>query len=371
MAEIALLARPETCLSPIEDIIEEAKNGRMFILVDDEDRENEGDLIIPGQMVTPDAINFMAKHGRGLICLAMTKERVDALALPAMSSVNGCANGTAFTVSIEAREGVTTGISAADRARTIMAAIDTVNGPEAIVSPGHIFPLAARPGGVLVRAGHTEAAVDIARLAGLNPSGVICEIMKDDGTMARLKDLAIFGREHGIKIGTIRDLIAYRRRHDHLVERVSDRPVAIGSGANWRAITYRNRIDGMHHLALVKGEVHGGGNILVRMHALSVLDDVLGRKGPRQHLLQQAIAAIEAEGRGLLVLLSPAQSWIFDHSFAGEAADNDMDLRSYGVGAQILADLDVHAMTLLTNAHCNIVALEGWGIKVEGESPIA
>ena len=370
MADVALLAQPQTCLSPIEEIIEEAKNGRMFILVDDEDRENEGDLIIPAQMVTPDAINFMATHGRGLICLAMTQERVDTLELPAMSSVNGCANRTAFTVSIEAREGVTTGISAADRARTVMAAIDGARGPEAIVSPGHIFPLTARPGGVLVRAGHTEAAVDIARLAGLNPSGVICEIMKDDGTMARLKDLIAFGRRHGIKIGTIRDLIAYRRRHDHLVERLSERSIALESGADWRAITYRNRIDGSRHLALVKGVVEEEEQTLVRMHALSIFDDILGCKGPRQHLLQRAIGVIEAKGCGLIVLLSPSPARDFDRPLFGDASDSDMDLRSYGVGAQILADLGVHAMTLLTNAHCNIVALEGWGIEIAGECPI-
>ena len=236
-----------------EAIIDEARNGRMFILVDDDDRENEGDLIIPAQMATPDAINFMARHGRGLICLALAKERVDALGLEPMARSNGSRHETAFTVSIEAREGITTGISAADRARTIAVAIDSNNGPEALVSPGHVFPLVARPGGVLVRAGHTEAAVDVARLAGLNPSGVICEVMREDGTMARLDDLMVFARDHGLKIGTIRDLIAYRLKKDHMVKRVAETRFTSRRGVEWAAQVFRDTATGAEQLALVKG----------------------------------------------------------------------------------------------------------------------
>src|SRR4051794_5309761 len=238
-----------------ESIINEARNGRMFVLVDDEDRENEGDLIIPAQMATPDAINFMARHGRGLICLALTKERAEQLGLEPMTRSNRSRNETAFTVSIEAREGITTGISAADRARTVAVAIDASNGPDALVSPGHVFPLVARPGGVLVRAGHTEAAVDIARLAGLNPSAVICEIMRDDGSMARLDDLMDFARAHGLKIGTIRDLIAYRLKKDHLVERVATTPFTAESGAEWQAQVFRDKASGEEQLALVHGTI--------------------------------------------------------------------------------------------------------------------
>src|SRR5579875_2057224 len=252
-------------LSAPEELIDEARNGRMFILVDDEDRENEGDLVIPAQMATPDAINFMATHGRGLICLALTKQRVDQLGLDLMSRKNGTRHETAFTVSIEARDGVTTGISAADRARTIAVAIDAAKGADEIVTPGHVFPLVAREGGVLVRAGHTEAAVDVARLAGLNPSGVICEIMNEDGTMARLDDLIAFAQRHALKIGTIRDLIAYRRRHDHLVERVSEAPFQCDYGGDWKLLTYRNKIDGRLSYVLQKGHVVPGEPTLARV----------------------------------------------------------------------------------------------------------
>src|SRR5690349_5908801 len=256
------------CLSSIEEIIEEARSGRMFILVDDDDRENEGDLVIPAQMATPEAINFMARHGRGLICLALTKERADALQLQPMTSTNRSRNETAFTVSIEAREGISTGISAADRARTVAVAIDASNGPEALVSPGHVFPLVAKPGGVLVRAGHTEAAVDVARLAGLNASGVICEIMGDDGTMARLDDLMDFARAHSLKIGTIRDLIAYRLKKDHMVDAVAETRFAASSGADWLARVFRDRATGDEQLALVHGSVDPEKPALVRMHSL-------------------------------------------------------------------------------------------------------
>ena len=241
---------PAKVMASPEEIIDEARNGRMFILVDDEDRENEGDLVIPAQMATPDAINFMARHGRGLICLSLSAERVKALGLPLMAQHNGTRHATAFTVSIEAREGVTTGISAADRARTVSVAIDAGKGPAEIVSPGHVFPLVARDGGVLVRAGHTEAAVDVARLAGLNPSGVICEIMKDDGTMARLPDLLDFARLHGLKIGTIRDLIAYRLRNDHLVACIAQAPLSSVFGGDWVAKTYINKAEYAEHIVL-------------------------------------------------------------------------------------------------------------------------
>src|SRR6187551_1864668 len=258
-----------------EAIINEARNGRMFILVDDESRENEGDLVIPAQMATPDAINFMARHGRGLICLALTKERADQLQLAPMARDNRTRMETAFTVSIEAREGVTTGISAADRARTVAVAIDAANGPDALVSPGHVFPLVARPGGVLVRAGHTEAAVDVARLAGLNPSGVICEIMREDGTMARLDDLMEFARTHGLKVGTIRDLIAYRLKKDHLVDRVAVTRFTASSGADWEAQVFRDKATGEEQLALVHGTLNTDEPTLVRMHSIDLFADVL------------------------------------------------------------------------------------------------
>src|SRR6187455_1228393 len=275
-----------------EAIIDEARNGRMFILVDDDDRENEGDLVIPAQMATPDAINFMARHGRGLICLALGKERVDQLGLEPMARVNGTRMETAFTVSIEARDGVTTGISAADRARTIAVAIDAGNGPDAIVSPGHVFPLVARPGGVLVRAGHTEAAVDVARLAGLNPSGVICEIMSEDGSMARMDDLFAFAQLHGLRIGTIRDLIAYRLRKDRLVEQTAEARFESRWGGTWTARTFLNKASGVEQIALVKGHVDPAKPTLVRMHALSLFADAFAEAGARGGLLEGAMQAI-------------------------------------------------------------------------------
>ncbi len=354
-------------LVPIEEIIDEARNGRMFILVDDEDRENEGDLIIPAQMATPDAINFMATHGRGLICLALGKTRVDQLGLELMSRNNGTRHETAFTVSIEAREGVTTGISAADRARTVSVAIDAGKTADDLVSPGHVFPLIARDGGVLVRAGHTEAAVDISRLAGLNPSGVICEIMRDDGTMARMDDLVAFARLHDLKMGTIRDLIQYRRRNDHLVEKMSETPFHSDYGGDWRFLTYRNKVDGSASFVLQKGHVVAGEPTLARVHTISLLDDMLGQPGPRKRTVQRSMDEVGRAGAGVIVLLiRPREA---DPLFgAGEAPD--MDLRSYGIGAQILADLGIHDMILLTNAHRNVVAIEGYGINIVGERPI-
>ena len=353
-----------------EEIIDEARNGRMYILVDDEDRENEGDLVIPAQMATPAAINFMATHGRGLICLTLGKSRVEALGLELMARANGTRHETAFTVSIEAREGVTTGISAGDRARTIAVAIDSSRGREDIVTPGHVFPLIARDGGVLVRAGHTEASVDISRLAGLNPSGVICEIMNDDGTMARLDDLIPFARRHGMKIGTIADLIAYRHRNDSLVECVSDEPFTSDYGGDWRLKSYRNTVDGSVNLVLQKGAVDPDGVTLVRMHAMSAFHDMLGAPGPKKRRLQRAMEAVGEAGAGLIVVLMPPLPGAVVANPPPSGGPGGMDLRTYGIGAQILADLGVHKMELLTPSHNNLVGLEGYGLSVVGERNI-
>jgi 3,4-dihydroxy 2-butanone 4-phosphate synthase/GTP cyclohydrolase II len=361
-------------LSSPEEMIEEARNGRMVILVDDEDRENEGDLIIPAQMATPDAINFMARFGRGLICLCLTSERTAQLGLEPMTRTNRTRHGTAFTVSIEAKEGISTGISAADRARTVAVAVDAANGPEAIVSPGHVFPLVARDGGVLVRAGHTEAAVDIARLAGLNPSGVICEVMKDDGTMARLDDLVAFAQLHNIKIGTIRDLIAYRRRHDHLVERRAEARFESGWGGDWRAITFWNRATETEQMVLAKGRVDPDRPTLVRMHALSPLGDMFNEIGDRARLLQRSMEIIGEAGSGIIVIINRPAEEMFTGAVrvkSGEASVAEMEaLRDYGVGASILTELGVREMTLLTNTHHTMIGLDGYGLKVVGERPI-
>ncbi|GGA03215.1 3,4-dihydroxy-2-butanone 4-phosphate synthase [Blastomonas marina] len=351
----------------IEEIIEEARNGRMFVLVDDEDRENEGDLVIPAQMATPAAINFMATYGRGLICLALSRKRVDQLGLDLMSRKNGTRHETAFTVSIEAREGVTTGISAADRARTVSVAIDSSRGADDITTPGHVFPLVARDGGVLVRAGHTEAAVDISRLAGLNPSGVICEIMNDDGTMSRLDDLIGFARKHDLKIGTIRDLIAYRRRNDHLVERLGERDFTSDYGGAWKLITYRNTVDGSESFVLQKGHIDPAQPTLARVHTISLLADMLGEPGPSKRQLQRAMAAIGEEGSGVIVLLiRPREA----DPLRGGGDDPSAELRTYGIGAQILADLGVHDMILLSNSHPNVPGIEGYGIDIVDTRPI-
>ena len=358
-------------LVPIEEIIDEARNGRMFILVDDEDRENEGDLIIPAQMATPDAINFMAKHGRGLICLALSKARVDQLGLDLMSRHNGTRHETAFTVSIEARDGVTTGISAGDRARTVSVAIDASKGKDEIVTPGHIFPLVAREGGVLVRAGHTEAAVDVSRLAGLNPSGVICEIMKDDGTMARLPDLIGFAQTHSLKIGTIRDLIAYRRSHDHLVEKRAEARFTSRWGGDWVAMTFYNKATGTEQIALVKGKVDPDAPTLVRMHAMDAFSDIFGEATPRASLLSRSMELIGAEGAGVVVLITSPMPGVFTRALQRKAGGSDMDeLRDYGVGAQILTELGVQDMILLTNTHHTLVGLDGYGLSIVGERPI-
>ncbi len=341
----------------IEEIIDEARNGRMYILVDDEDRENEGDLIIPAQMATPAAINFMATHGRGLICLALDKARVDTLGLEPMSRNNKESMQTAFTISIEAKEGVTTGISAADRARTVSVAIDATKGAEDIVTPGHVFPLTARDGGTLVRGGHTEAAVDISRLAGLNPSGVICEIMNEDGTMARLDDLVEFARLHNLKIGTIRDLIAYRMRNDHLVERLGERTFQSDYGGQWRMITYRDRVANDEAYVLQKGRVIEGEPTLARVHPISVFDDILGAPGARKRTLQRAMQAIGDHGSGVIVILT-------NRVGSGREWTPDEEMRSIGIGSQILADLGIHNMVLLSNSRPDLVALEGYGITI-------
>jgi len=365
-------------LVPIEEIIDEARNGRMFILVDDEDRENEGDLVIPAQMATPAAVNFMATHGRGLICLTLASERCEQLGLELMSRNNGTRHETAFTVSIEAREGVTTGISAGDRARTISVAIDGSKGRDDIVTPGHIFPLRARDGGVLVRTGHTEAAVDISRLAGLNPSGVICEIMRDDGTMARMEDLITFARLHDMKIGTIRDLIAYRRKHDRMVEKKAEIAFTSRWGGDWRAVTFFNKATGDETMALVKGRPDPSQPTLVRMHTLSLFSDIFGEASERSDLLQRSMEIIADDGTGVIVVINRPMQKLMTRTIeiknqvrAGETAPPLEELRDYGVGAQILTELGVHDMILLTNTHHSLVALEGYGLSIVGERPIA
>jgi 3,4-dihydroxy 2-butanone 4-phosphate synthase / GTP cyclohydrolase II len=363
-------------LVPIEEIIDEARNGRMYILVDDEDRENEGDLIIPAQMATPDAINFMATHGRGLICLTLTSERIEQLGLDLMSRHNGTRHETAFTTSIEAREGVTTGISAADRARTVSVAIDGSKGKADIVTPGHVFPLRARDGGVLVRAGHTEAACDISRLAGLNPSGVICEIMRDDGTMARLDDLVGFARLHELKIGTIRDLIAYRRKHDRMVEKRAEIAFKSRWGGDWKAITFYNKATGDETMALVKGHIDPDKATLVRMHTLSIFADIYGEDSDRADLLHRSMEIIGEAGSGVIVTINRPMQGLMSRTIeiknsvrAGETPPME-ELRDYGVGAQILAELGVHDMVLLTNTQHSLVALEGYGLSIVGEQAI-
>jgi 3,4-dihydroxy 2-butanone 4-phosphate synthase/GTP cyclohydrolase II len=362
-----------SALASPDEIIETARNGRMFILVDDEDRENEGDLVIPAQMATPEVINFMAKFGRGLICLALEKKRTEQLGLDLMSRHNGTRHETAFTTSIEAREGVTTGISAADRARTVSVAIDASKGKEEIVTPGHVFPLVARPGGVLVRAGHTEAAVDIARLAGLNPSGVICEIMNEDGTMARMEDLVGFAQLHNLKIGTIRDLIAYRRLHDHLVEKKAEAPFTSRWGGDWRAMTFYNKATGTEQVALVKGKIDPAKPVMVRMHALSVFADIFGEDDMRGRLLSRSMELIAEEGAGVVVVINKAMQGAFTHALklkTGEAPRDMEELRDYGVGAQILTELGVHDMILLTNTHHSLVGLDAYGLSIVGERAI-
>src|SRR4051794_12002109 len=364
--------RHDDPISPIEDIIEDARQGRPYILVDAEDRENEGDVIIPAQMATPEQINFMAKHARGLICLSITGERARQLRLPAMAQDNRSGHGTAFTVSIEAREGVTTGISAHDRAHTIAVAIDSTKGPDDIVSPGHVFPLVAKDGGVLVRAGHTEAAVDISRLAGLHPAGVICEVMNDDGTMARLPELVAFSQLHGLKIGAIADLIAYRRRTERQVERVLDAPFESIYGGPFRMIIFRNTIDRTEHLALVKGRIEADQPTLVRMHRVDMAADMLGHVEARRDYVPGALKAIsEYEGAGVAVFIrDPSPSWLSERYGGGQGDGAPNALRDYGVGAQILLDLGVRDMILLTSTKARLAASDGYGLKVVDRRPL-
>jgi len=355
-------------ISSIEDILADARNGKMYLLVDHEDRENEGDLCIPAQMATPDAINFMATHGRGLICLTLTGERIDQLGLPLMASQNSSRHETAFTVSIEAREGVSTGISAGDRARTVAVAIDGSNGPQDIATPGHVFPLRAKDGGVLVRAGHTEAAVDISRLAGLHPSGVICEVMRDDGEMARLPDLIAFAQRHGIKIGTISDLIKYRRRHDNLVRVREESEITSEFGGDWKMRIYADETQGSEHIALIKGDIEDGAPVLVRMHAMDPMLDVVGT-GPkgRRDEFGDAMEAIAAEGRGVLVLLRDTQMKLAAHDEV-----SPQTLRQYGLGAQILSSLGLHDIILLTNSpKPKIIGLDAYGLEIVGTRKIS
>jgi len=377
----AVYAEGKGFLSPTAEILEDLRNGRMIILVDAEDRENEGDLVIPAQMATPDAINFMAKHGRGLICLSLTQQRAGQLRLEYMARQNEARNRTAFTVSIEAREGIATGISAHDRARTIATAIDPTKDHKDIVSPGHVFPLIAREGGVLVRAGHTEASVDLARMAGLFPAGVICEIMNDDGTMARMPDLVAFAQRHGLKIGTIEDLIGYRLRHDRIVRQVARTSVGSAFGGTFDLYVYETTVQPVEHLALVKGDLSAPGPVLVRVHAVNVLADLLGigsSEGTRGALVEKAMAEIAREGRGVMVLIRDLRPKGVSSSIAQNAerkkrthADPERRRVEIGIGSQILRELGVSDMVLLSNAPpSRYVGLEAFGLRIVGQRQI-
>ncbi len=363
-------------LSSISDILEDIRAGRMVILVDEEDRENEGDLVLAAQFVTPEAINFMARFGRGLICLTLSEERCHQLNLPLMVANNGTRHGTKFTVSIEAAEGVSTGISAADRARTIQAAIARDARPDDLVQPGHVFPLRAEKGGVLVRAGHTEAGCDLAALAGLEPASVICEIMNDDGTMARLPDLIEFGRTHGLRIGTIADLIGYRSANESLVERIGESSVQTVHG-EFRLLTYRDRAAGATHLALICGEPGPGNDALVRVQELNSLVDLIDTKrGSHSWSVHKALAAIAASGCGAVVLLNCSSAGGLAAGLAGPVAAPSagtsattrrakMDLRTYGIGAQVLRDIGVARMRLLSRP-VKLPSMGGFSLQVTG-----
>lgn len=358
-------------ISSIEEIIEDARNGRMFILVDAEDRENEGDLIIPATFATPEAVNFMAKHGRGLICLAMTQERGHTLRLDMMTRNNRESMQTAFTVSIEAKEGVTTGISAHDRARTIAVAIDPTKDDDDIVTPGHIFPLIAKEGGTLVRAGHTEAAVDISRMAGLFPAGVICEIMNDDGTMARLPELVAFAQLHNLKIGTIADLIAWRRQNDRFLERRIEAPLDSDYGDGFRTVCFRNAMDNSEHIAIVHGDITPDSTTLVRVHRTDVLADILGEKGPRSGLVSRAMRLIATDPEpGVIVFVNTMQPGALAERLGLKSAaprDPSAPLREYGIGAQILRELGVRRMVYLSDTQpTRLAGLDGYGLTIEG-----
>lgn len=355
-------------ISPIEDIIEAARNGRPYILVDAEDRENEGDVIIPAQFATPAAVNFMARHARGLICLSIAEERARALRLPPMVANNRSGHGTAFTVSVEAREGVTTGISAHDRAHTISVAIDPSKGCDDLVSPGHVFPLVARDGGVLVRAGHTEAAVDVSRLAGLLPAGVICEILNDDGTMARLPQLVDFARDHGLPIGTIADLISYRRRTERSIVRVHEEAFETVYGTGFRLAVFRSLIDDIEHVVLARGRIEADKPTLVRMHRMDMVSDLLGPPTDRRSYVQRALTRIGAQdGPGVMVFIrDPSSSAISDRRTNAALPTRDQRIRDYGVGAQILLDLGVRDLILLTDSEARLSGIEGYGLSIKG-----
>ena len=363
-------AAPAGAISPITDIVAELKAGRMVVVVDDEDRENEGDLLMAAEFATPAAINFMAKFGRGLICLTLTEERCRLLNLPLMVTNNGTKHSTNFTVSIEAAEGVTTGISAADRATTVLAAVAPAARAQDIVQPGHIFPLMAQPGGVLIRAGHTEAGCDLAAMAGSLAAAVICEILKDDGSMARLPDLIEFAHEHNLKVGTIADLIAYRSRNESLVTRVAERSIATAHGA-FRLIAYRDRAGGGAHLALVRGEIDGTRTTLVRVHEpLSALDLLDSGAGTHSWTVDAALRTIAAHGSGVAILLNAGESadGLLDKLVelnAGLRPRVKMDLRTYGIGAQILRDLGVCSMKLLSNPR-KMPSMAGFDLEVAG-----
>ena len=366
-------------LSPIEEVIADAKKGKMFILVDAEDRENEGDLVIPAEKADSDAINFMAKYGRGLICLSLSEARAKHLDLSLMSQNNQSRNKTAFTVSIEAREGISTGISAHDRAHTIKVAIDPDKNHNDIVSPGHVFPLVARSGGVLVRAGHTEAAADIARLSGHSPAGVICEIMNDDGTMARMPDLIPFAQKHDLKIATIADLIAYRRKYDNLVQCVGEHDVSSAFGSDFTLKIYTNTAEPSEHLALVKGDVKEGGPVLVRVHSSNVLSDMLGinQRLEKDDQIEKSLRMINKEGRGVFVLIRDVNPGAVSSRLKVDTAEKvettqpDNRLVEYGIGAQILLDLGVKEMVLLSNSPMpRVVGLDGYGLSISGQKII-
>jgi len=365
-------------LSTIEAVIADAKAGKLFILVDDEDRENEGDLCVVAECATADAINFMAKYGRGLICLALTRQRTEALGLTMMDRRNESRHETAFTVSIEAREGVTTGISAHDRAHTIKTAIDPNCNERDITTPGHIFPLVGRDGGTLVRAGHTEAVIDIARAAGYdNPAGVICEIMNDDGRMARLPDLVTFAKAHDLKIASIADLIAWRRRNESLVQRMVETTVTTRIGGDWRMMIYANTISNIEHIALVKGDISGDTPVLVRMHALDLMADLLGEVSEKRagNELASAMQMIADAGQGVVVVLREASAssltaMVSQKIVAQIDGGSNRELRDYGVGAQILTDLGVSQMILLSNTRPNVVSLEGYDLEIIDWKPL-
>ncbi len=371
-AEITDTGTP-SAVSPIEDIIEAARNGRPYILVDAEDRENEGDVIIPAQFATPAAINFMARHARGLICLALSSERAQTLRLPPMVAENRSGHRTAFTVSIEAREGVTTGISAHDRAQTIAVAIDPSKGCDDVVSPGHVFPLVARTGGVLVRAGHTEAAVDVSRLAGVLPAGVICEILNEDGTMARMPQLIEFSREHDLPIGTIADLISYRRRTERSVARVHEEEFETIYGDDFRLTVFRSLIDDLEHVALVRGSIAADRPTLVRMHRMDLVSDLLGPPTARREYVARALTRIgQSDDPGVMVFIrDPSAKAVSERRTNSALPTSDQRIRDYGVGAQILLDLGVRDITLLTDSEARLSGIEGYGLNITGRERLS